>query len=184
VNDKHWTRIDAIPGWLTRPQAEALEALARPAEVVVELGSWVGRSTAALALGCRRGTVYAVDHHRGSPSERGGPHRIALELPDGTYPDFLRNMQRLELLGDAVIPLLGDFEAVARNFHRRVDLLFLDGEHTHEATVAAYRAWAPLLQPRAVVVFHDYCWPGVQHALATLELTHTVRHDLAIHERT
>src|SRR5690606_34352437 len=60
-----------IDGWLTDGEASALHRLAAEASgPVVEIGSWRGRSTAALALGSMSGSkqpVYAVDDFKGVP---------------------------------------------------------------------------------------------------------------------
>jgi len=54
-----------------------------------------------------------------------------------------------------------------------VELLYIDGGHACEATVASFEAWRPALAARAVVAFHDYGdgqWPGVSEAVAQLGL--------------
>jgi hypothetical protein len=54
-----------------------------------------------------------------------------------------------------------------------VDLLYIDGGHARESTVASFEAWRPALAARAVVAFHDYGdpqWPGVSEAVAQLGL--------------
>ena len=61
--------IADVPGWLTDEEGEALYELARACTgrgVIVEIGSWKGKSTVCLGLGSRAGAsipVYAVDPH-------------------------------------------------------------------------------------------------------------------------
>ena len=69
---QEWSKIDSIEGWLSEVEARQLYELARKptAEVVVEIGSFLGRSTAALSLGIRTSQrtgskVYAVDTWQG-----------------------------------------------------------------------------------------------------------------------
>ena len=162
-----WALVSRVPGWLGEAQAEILWKLAAPARVVVELGSWKGRSALALALGVRPGAqVWSVDLFHGSADERlpGGPQEEVLGLPGGTLPDFARNLD--QYLGDPVRVIVADHVEAAAAFALPVDLLFVDGEHTIQATVATFRAWAPRLAPGAVVVFHDLQMPTVRAAIA------------------
>jgi len=61
--------IADIPGWLTDEEGEALFELARQCRgdgVIVEIGSWKGKSTVCLGLGSQAGSatpIYAVDPH-------------------------------------------------------------------------------------------------------------------------
>src|SRR6185312_12113676 len=61
--------IADIPGWLTDEEGEALYELARGCSgsgVIVEIGSWKGKSTVCLGLGSQAGKsvpIYAVDPH-------------------------------------------------------------------------------------------------------------------------
>ncbi len=62
-----WAKASFIGGWLGRPGAELLFELAGAVsreQDIVELGSYLGRSTAFLAMGAGSGTtVHAVDPH-------------------------------------------------------------------------------------------------------------------------
>ena len=61
--------IADVPGWLTDEEGEALYELARACTgkgVIVEIGSWKGKSTVCLGLGSQAGAavpVYAIDPH-------------------------------------------------------------------------------------------------------------------------
>src|SRR5262249_2703020 len=61
--------ISDIPGWLTDEEAEALYELARRCRgdgVIVEIGSWKGKSTVCLGIGSQEGNavpIYAIDPH-------------------------------------------------------------------------------------------------------------------------
>jgi predicted O-methyltransferase YrrM len=62
----------------------------------------------------------------------------------------------------------------AKLFSGTADLVFIDGSHEREATIAHMQAWRPRLAPGGVVVFHDYeneVWPGVADAIRELGLT-------------
>lgn len=174
--------VDAIPGWLALSEASALYDAASRATVVVELGSWKGRSTAALALASKgRGRVYAVDHWCGSADERTSTHREAVDgLPFAVYRQFLANLSRLDVLGDPVIPVVSDHVAAAAVVREPVDLLFVDGEHTERAVLEQLAAWRPRLAAGATVMFHDSHFPEVARAIAGLHITVTTVKSLAI----
>ncbi len=61
--------IAEVPGWLTDEEGEALYDLARActgAGVIVEIGSWKGKSTICLGRGSLAGAavpIYAIDPH-------------------------------------------------------------------------------------------------------------------------
>jgi predicted O-methyltransferase YrrM len=173
-----------IEGWLTEQQALVLAAAARDtkAGTVVELGSWKGRSTAVLGLACKgERAVVAVGTFRGSASEVGGPHAEAAQNPDGVFPQWQANMAHLGL-GDTVEVCRGDLVEVASEWPvgKKIGLLFVDPEHTKEATIAAFRAWESHLLPGATVIFHDANWPSVREAIVELGLSVELLYDMAM----
>jgi len=158
----HWRRIDRVEGWLTRGEAAALHAAAARVPVgqaIVEIGSWRGRSTAALALGCRRGRpVYAVDPHTGG--------RTAVENRQAadSLEHFRRTVADLEL--DNVVPVIErSAEAAGHYTGPPVGLLFIDGWHSTEAVIEDYTSWDPHMAPEATVIFHERIRPEVRTAI-------------------
>ena len=85
---RHWRHIDRVDGWLSRSEAAALFAAAAQVpdgEAIVEIGSWKGRSTVALARGCRkRRPLFAVDRSRSAAAHYDGPP-IGLLFIDGEH---------------------------------------------------------------------------------------------------
>ena len=46
---------------------------------------------------------------------------------------------------------------------KKIDLLFIDGDHSFEACYKDWKLYSPYLAQNAIVVFHDTGWaPGVQ----------------------
>ncbi|HNV11833.1 MAG TPA: class I SAM-dependent methyltransferase [Propionibacteriaceae bacterium] len=176
-----------IEGWLTGAQANVLRGIVAElpgAPVIVELGSWKGRSTVVLGLAAqaRGGRVYAVDNWQGSVGERHSAHREA--QTGAVYDQFLRNINSRGV-GDVVTPCTGDVVEVAFSFAEiaagaEVDLLFLDADHGTDATMAAFRAWEPHLKPGGTVVFHDADWVSVGRAIQQLGLDVIQRDKMAI----
>jgi MMP 1-O-methyltransferase len=160
--------IMSIEGFMTRRQVLTLMRLAAatPAEeLIVEIGTYRGRSTVALALGARRGLcrrIYAVDPH------------IEFVTPTGTRfgPDdqavLYRNLVRMGV-GDLVYSVSLPSAVVARGWpDRNVGLLLLDGDHRYEAVRDDVNGWLPHLVDDAVIVFDDIDWLGVERVVSEL----------------
>jgi predicted O-methyltransferase YrrM len=166
--------LDGVEGWLGTAEAWALrQAVATVpgsgAVRVVEIGSWKGRSTIALASGAAArpggGVVHAIDPHRG-----GVAHRITGE-PD-SWDGFLANLERAGLR-DAVEPVRATSRAARPSVaDDSVQVLFVDGSHRYEDVLHDLDAWRPALCVGARVAVHDAVgYPGVGAALRERVLT-------------
>jgi MMP 1-O-methyltransferase len=162
-------RCCSIEGWLHPVEGYLLHMLAAEGPGVgeiVEIGSYLGRSTAFLASGsnsARREKVTAVDHFRGSPEQQPGQSHESKVLQDEgtTLPRFLSNLQRLKL-ADQVTPVQASSQDAARTWTKPIRLLFIDGDHAYEASRRDFELWSPFVVPGGVVCFHDIgSWPGV-----------------------
>jgi predicted O-methyltransferase YrrM len=158
-----------VPGWLTDDEAWELHEAARthPAAglglTAVELGSWLGRSTVAIATGVRdrgSGVLFAVDPHRGTALHR------ATGVAD-TFASFTANV-RSAGVEDQVRAIREVSLAARERFgDAPVDLLHVDGSHLYEAVLADIEAWSSVLADAAIVAFHDARdEPGVARAVA------------------
>jgi predicted O-methyltransferase YrrM len=166
-------RFKGIQGWLKDLEGYTLYRLARDGEgagAIVEIGSWMGRSTAWLAAGSmarNRELVYAVDTFDGGPALKAEDYPV-LKEKGTTYHAFEDNLERLGLL-DHVEPIVSDSRAAAAKWDRGgVRLLFIDGDHSYEAVKADLEAWLPHIVPSGYIAFddvHDH-YPGVQRLTA------------------
>lgn len=154
--------VDTIPGWLTRREASLLYTLARRCTgkgVILEIGSWKGKSTVCLAQGSRDGAkaeVHAVDPFTGS-SEHGKVY---------TFPEFQRNVERAGI-SSLVTPHQQPSKDAAQGWTKPIELLWIDGAHEFEFVKLDYALWAPHLVPGGVIAFHDSTDPGVWPVLDT-----------------
>ncbi len=157
--------IDQIKGFLAPDEAEALyrHALAASREgPVLEIGSYCGKSTLYLGLACRQnaGTVFALDHHRGSEEHQPGEFFHDPELFDAgegqvdTFREFRRNMTAAGL-DDTVVPVVAGSEAAARHWQTPLAMVFIDGGHSLEAALTDYRCWTAHLQRGGILAIHD-----------------------------
>ena len=175
----------AIEGWCSPVELGWLKATAAAMNSVVEIGAWKGRSTIALASGCR-GEVFAVDHWLGSAAERSGAHKEA--VTGGVRKIFEQNILNAMEAGklkarvvifqeDSVIaakgfrhgdgPIdvttIGEGLAVATGGPSEVDMIYVDGGHTYDEVLADIAAWRP--RARKLLCGHDYNYPDVARAV-------------------
>ena len=150
-------RCLAIDGFMVPEELEWLYTQASSMENVVEVGCWKGRSTAALAQGCK-GTVWTVDHFEGSPAERDGAHQEASQVD-------LYSLALNTLRFDNVRILRMESVNAARLFRPgSVDMIFIDGDHSLAAILADLILWNPVA--RKLLCGHDRNWVDVERALS------------------
>lgn len=147
--------IKDVPGWLSDEEGEALYELAKDCTgkgVIVEIGSWKGKSTICLGLGSRAGRgvrVFAVDPHA-----------------DYRHGEFRANIERAGI-ADLVTPVKGLSQEVVRDFHEPIELLFVDGSHEEEDVRRDFETWVPKVVDGGVIAFHDTTWhAGVRRVVA------------------
>lgn len=156
----------AVPGWMERDELAWLAAMARHAQVVVEIGSHQGRSTLALADHCP-GVVYAID-----PWEGPCLHEDGTPAPNdwAVWPAFRAHL-RAHLDTGRVVAIQAPFleaSAVLAASGVIADLVFLDGDHRRASVAADIEAAWPLVQSGGRLAGHDYhnaTWPGVTLAV-------------------
>lgn len=132
-------------GWLTENEGRELARLAE-GKVVLEIGSYAGRSTICLAQKAKN--VAAVDTFDGRGTAMEGR---TLDL-------FKRNMRR-HGVDKRVNPLQGASAEMLPNLPPIFDLIFIDGSHDRESVLRDAELAANLLRPEGVLVFHDYQRP-------------------------
>lgn len=164
------TRFEHIKGYLHPDEGYTLflGAMHGPGRgAIVEIGSFMGRSTCFLAAGAKmagREKVYAIDHFSGSPEHQTDGFDTVKEIAESgtTFPQFQKNIADAGLT-DQVEPIRASTVDAARGWDRPIRLLFLDGDHSYEATRRDFELFAPHVVPDGIVMFHDTVkWPDVQ----------------------
>jgi MMP 1-O-methyltransferase len=128
----------------------------------LEVGSYCGKSAvylgaAALLTG---GTVFTVDHHRGSEENQVGWEYHDAELADpefgrlDTLPTFRRTIKQAGL-EEQVVAVVGRSTTVSRHWRTPLSLLFIDGGHTDEHAGNDFAGWAPWVANGSALVIHD-----------------------------
>ena len=155
----------AAKGFMPDDEGLLLHRLAReqlPHGPVLEIGGYCGKSAVYLGAAAREvgGTVFSVDHHRGSEENQAGWEHHDPELVDpesgrmDTLPFFRRTIERAGL-EDHVVAVVGSSTTVARHWRTPLSLLFIDGGHGAEPAHDDYSSWAPWVQPGGLLVIHD-----------------------------
>jgi predicted O-methyltransferase YrrM len=129
---------------------------------LLEVGSYCGKSTIYLGAAARSrgGTVFAVDHHRGSEENQSGweHHDPTLVDPDlglmDTLPVFRRTIHDAGL-EDVVVAVVGGSATVARHWRTPLALLFIDGGHGEEPAHTDYEVWGPWVAQGGLMLVHD-----------------------------
>ena len=129
--------ILSIDGWMSTQELEWLYNTAKSlpkGSLIVEIGSWKGRSTSALYLGAGiNKAVVAIDTWQGTPSEEA--HREAKER--NVFRVFLSNMRQLNLypqpyrkyaLGEQFL-IMRSIRACDLFDDNSIKFLFIDGDH-------------------------------------------------------
>ena len=143
-----------IQGWMEDCSLEWLAEQASCHRAIVEIGSWLGKSTRALAENTH-GVVYAVDTWIGSHDDGNTLHRdILADKPEGwLFDEFKRNMEDLD---NILIMKMTSLKAAEKLKGQRFDMIFIDASHNYEAVKSDILAWRPLLTDGGLFCGHDY----------------------------
>lgn len=152
--DELRSQIGSVEGWLTETEGITLFHLAQRCSgkgVILEIGSWKGKSSIWLAHGSRSGCgaqVYAVDPHLGhAPDSPSG-------VRSGTFGEFRENLVRFGV-AEQITPLVTTSEIAAATFDHPIELLFIDGAHAYDLVKLDFDLWCPKVVEGGTIVLHD-----------------------------
>jgi hypothetical protein len=135
-------------------------------DVIVEIGSLVGKSTIAMASASRH-RIVSIDPHD-------GPWEMALsdgktvvdqrDIKGASLTQFKENLEHFGVTDK--VEIIQEFSDVAaKNWDgRRICLLFIDGDHSEKWVAHDLYAFLPFMAPGGQIAFHDYSksFSGVQ----------------------
>ena len=159
----------SIDGWLTVNEAIELYELARSVPerepVVVEIGSWQGKSSVVLGKGLKdkEGAVlYCVDPFNGAGDQPSAEdyRRRQQEAGPVLRERFANNLDR-NGVRELVEVLQGYSCDVVKSFERPIDLLFIDGNHDYDSVLADFRDWTPMVVQGGLICMHDVGNPAI-----------------------
>src|SRR4051812_1145594 len=152
-------------GFMPEEEGLLLHRYARerlPHGPALEVGTYCGKSAIYLGAAAREvgGTVFTVDHHRGSEENQAGWEHHDASVVDGrtgrmdTLPFFRRTIADAGV-EDAVVGVVGESVTVARFWSTPLALLFIDGGHGDDVARADEAAWVPKVADGGLVAVHD-----------------------------
>lgn len=147
--------IDLIPGWMGEEDCGVLYKYASQTKgLIVEIGSYMGRSTRLLALSSPESRVITIDSFK-----MGGKKAKKM---------LLKNIEGLN-----VKLVEGTSRNVGKGWKRKIDLLFVDGGHTERVVKKDIELFVPHVKRGGIVLFHDYTTQGPNYGVkkAVLEST-------------
>ena len=154
-----------IQGWFSFPglYREAVK-LAPDGGVMVEIGSWRGKSLAFLVVESlnsgKSHRIVAVDPWSDGLS---GDDSSDVMTADEVFEDFKRN---LNPVADDYEYIRGtSLEAVNQFEDQSLDFVFVDGSHAYRDVLDDLKAWYPKIRDGGTLAGHDYHWPEVRRAV-------------------
>lgn len=174
---KHYQDID---GWFNHEAAyDYLISQMPEGGTFVELGAWLGKSSAYLCDKATDKQITIIDTWKGSPNELTTTHKLATEVD--IYDLFLENM------GERKYNVIKATSKVAsKKFtNESLDVVFIDLTHTYEAVKEDIKLWLPKVKKGGYIAGDDYHehWQGVIQAVDELLPHATFIDDCWIYQR-
>lgn len=135
--------------------AELAEAVAPP-QVIVEIGSYTGKSTCFLAEASTE-PVYAIDLwdlHLGGEKKKGRRNKHKYDIKFNSVQAWTTFMQRTAAFGN-VVPVQAPSHSIARVWTQHIGLLFIDGAHDYLSVSADYKGFSPFVVKGGYLAMHD-----------------------------
>lgn len=146
--------IEDVDGFLSDREGDLLYNLAKNCKgrgVIVEIGSWKGKSTIWLGKGSensKRLKIYAIDPHEGSSEHKKRYSKVL------TFEEFINNIRNAKV-EHIILPIVKTSEEAAKNFNEPVELIFIDGAHEYELVKKDFELWFPKVMEGGIIAFHD-----------------------------
>ncbi|MGB3559149.1 MAG: class I SAM-dependent methyltransferase [Geitlerinemataceae cyanobacterium] len=157
------TSVEAIEGYLVPGQEEYLfnkvKSLSEDA-VIVEIGSFQGRSTVSMAYAClgTRRKIYCIDPWDFSKSKT---------IQNNIFEVWTQNIDRNGLT-QYVVPLRGYSEEIFTRWSEltggeKIDFIFIDGDHEYPGVLKDFQLSFPWVKSGGWIALHDTRagFPGV-----------------------
>lgn len=129
---------------LTEAETVAIEELARSCETVVELGVFEGVTSARIASAMSRGRLFCVDPF--FSGRLGIPYGLLITRHQ------LARAKKVGLRVEIVRKMSYDY---VREAPDRIDLLFVDADHSYAAVKRDWDDWLPKVASNGYIALHD-----------------------------
>lgn len=148
-----------IDGWLSENEALGLYSIAKklPNEsIVVEIGSWQGKSTFCISKGLKSGKLYAIDpFNKDAGTDIGTQQDYDNKIVENSLLDnFKKNMSDLNV-DDKIVIKKGYSYDFYEDFDS-IDFLFIDGDHSIKGCKLDFDLYANKIKPGGFIALHDF----------------------------
>jgi len=140
-----------IKGFLKEEQMQAVYPFIRDIDTngfLVEIGTYYGRSTYFFSLVNPKVKILTID-------------ALSTDNKERTLIDT-------EVInGGNIFQVIGKSNDILATFNWTIDILFVDGDHSHEATLDDLEGWSTHLKDNGYIIVDDYneqYWPGTVSA--------------------
>lgn len=172
-----------IKGYMWEHELQVLERLALQVPkkgIIVEVGSFLGRSSVCLAMSAPEATVYCIDDFYDfdwtcdikPPNPNTPDNFMKHNCPEygeiiNAKKEFIKNTQHLQ----NIIPVQGKSPYQITYEAGDIDMFFLDANHMNPNDWDNICHWVPMVKPGGIICGHDYDykWPDVIHNVHRLE---------------
>jgi predicted O-methyltransferase YrrM len=144
-----WQAASGVEGWLLPAQGKALFEAGRrllPGTVAVEIGSHRGKSAILIASGLQGASRLTAVDPFDDPRWGGGPESLE---------KFTANIEAAGVASRIDLFRGISSEASAQWDGTPVGLLWVDGAHDLESTLADFDGWLPYMAPGSEIYVHD-----------------------------
>jgi predicted O-methyltransferase YrrM len=121
-------------------------------DVCVEIGSARGKSTCHIGMALKEnghGKLYAIDPHRST--KWNDPYSV------DTFGIITQNLKNVGVVEQVEI-VRKTSDCAAQNWSKKIDILFVDGDHSYEGVKSDWDLFSPHLREFGIVIFHDTLW--------------------------
>lgn len=159
--------LSRVEGQITTQELHKLFSIAKGTVnggVILEIGSYRGKSTLALAMGAQHSgaRVYSID-----------PHEEFTGVAGGKYgpPDLARKIDNIAKfqLGEIIFPICLNSHDVGRIWNKSIDILWIDGDHSFEGVKGDYDLFSPFVKKNGLLLFHDSGMEGVKKTISMID---------------
>lgn len=173
-----------IQGWFDFQDVyRGIVSMADDGDEIVEVGTWLGKSMAFLAVEVANSgkqlKLHAVDHFAGDNSDPTFDLHLILakQIGNPIQEQWKANM-RNGGVRDRITLHHKESTLAAQEFDdASVRFVYLDGSHNYEDVLADIEAWLPKVKAGGILAGHDYNQPEV--AKAVIEM---FGHDFEVHQ--
>lgn len=138
----------------------------------VEVGAWLGRSTAFMAVeianSAKKIKFDVVDTWRGNPDEMHHFNDVLSKCNGCAYGKFILNMKAGGVMKYINAIHAASLEAAEEYEDETLDFVFIDACHAYEYITSDINAWLPKVKYGGILAGHDYNRDSVKKAVHEL----------------